>query len=381
MKDMGKRQNAFDFIRLLAALSVAVEHSVHHLDARFLWHTQHDSLWFNGGVSTFFILSGMMIYKSAARCSSDGRPWSDFYQNRALRIVPAIYVYFVILVLLLLLTGVIAPGVILSLQMALFAGSNLALAPVWSPPFLDDFGIGVVNGSLWTIPVEVSFYVIVPLIVILARKFGSRIMLVMTLAFAGAGVVVYGAAGATASTALPWKLYGVTFVPYLWWFAIGIAWVFLWPKVRKSGWLALACIVVYFLLEKLPLSTGLSFTVDAVAAIPLSYSVIWFGYFAPSVFGAVASRLGDLSFSAYIWHMIVVNYLVTWGAREWDVDGNVLVLLVLAVTIVLAWLSWHFVERPALRRKRYTSAAAGADAGGSTSGDVPKAARRGSPDV
>ncbi|MBT2485005.1 acyltransferase [Microbacterium sp. ISL-108] len=341
---------------MVAALSVVVEHSVHHLDAAFLWHHPSDSLWFNGGVAMFFILSGMMVYRSGANAHTRNRPWRDFYRNRALRILPAIYAYFAVLVLLLLATGIVASGQLLSVQFAAFAASNLLLIPVWSPPMLDDFGIGVINGSLWTIPVEVSFYVIVPAIVLFAAWKGRRWMLSALLSVAALGVIAYGLAGATSTASLAWKVFGVTFAPYLWWFAIGIAWSYFWPKVKESGWIAVAAVVLYFAIAKLPMDTGASFIANAIAAVPLSYAVIWFGYNGPQVLGRFTARIGDLSFSVYIWHMIVVNYLVTWGAREWAVDGTLLVVGVMLISGLIAFASWHLVERPALNRKRYTSA-------------------------
>lgn len=354
--EAAKRRNTFDFIRLVAALAVVVEHAVHHLDAPFLWHRPGDDLWFNGGVATFFILSGMMVYKSAERCVGDRRPWSDFYQNRALRIVPAIYAYFVALVILLLIMRFLAPAELVTVPFAAFAASNLLLIPVWSPPMLTDFGIGVVNGSLWTIPVEVSFYLVVPLLAVLAFRVGWRTMVLATLLVAAGGVVLYGVVGATASPSMAWKLYGVTFVPYLWWFAIGIFWSRAWARVPHRGWLAAVALVLYFVLAKLPLDTGPAFLANAAAAIPLSYAAIWFGYHGPQVLGRLTARVGDLSFSVYIWHMIVVNVLVSWSARSWQIDGTILVLGVIVVTMAISWLSWHLVERPALNRKRYTSA-------------------------
>lgn len=356
--DSVAKHNTFDFIRLIAALAVVVEHSVYHLNASFLWHSEGDSLWFNGGVATFFILSGMMVYKSAERCIRERRPWWDFYQNRALRIVPAMYTYFVVLVVLLLVTGYLTWQLLLTTQFAAFAASNLLLIPVWTPPMLDDFGVGVVNGSLWTIPVEVSFYLIVPLIALLAVRTRAKTMLLVVLPVSAAAVVLYGLVGAGSADALVWKLYGVSFLPHLWWFAVGIFWAWAWPRVRQSGWFAAACVVLYFALAKISAPDGSAFVLNAVAAVPLSYAVIWFGYNGPKVLGSVRRRVGDLSFSVYIWHMIVINFLISYGARDWPIPGTILVSGVILVTCLIAYASWHLVERPALSRKRYTSATA-----------------------
>lgn len=351
------RANAFDFLRLAAAVMVVIHHAVIHLDAPFLWHSEDAGPWFHGGVSLFFILSGYLIIRSAENCYSQGRRWRDFYRNRALRIIPALYTYFAVLVVLLLALGALTIGNLLSLDFAAFAASMLFLIPVYSPAALDDFGIGVINGSLWTIPVEVSFYVIVPLVVLLAVKAGWDRALAITGGIAAAGLALYGATGGPDAASMTWKLYGVSFLPFLWYFVIGIFWSRYWPKVRHSGWFALTCTFTYFVIINLPHNggAGVGAIMTGLAALPLSYAAIWFGYNAPLIFSRMTSRIGDLSFGTYIWHMIVVNVLVTVGGRNWEVPGTLMITGVVVVSMLVAAASWRFVENPALGRKNYTS--------------------------
>ncbi|MEV4987906.1 acyltransferase [Pseudarthrobacter sp. LMD1-1-1.1] len=336
---------------------VLIHHAVIHLDASFLWHSKDAGPWFHGGVSLFFILSGFLIIRSAEKCHREARPWRDFYRNRALRIVPALYAYFAVTVVFLLATGALTFKSLLSLDFAIFAGSNLFLAPVYSPGSLGDFGIGVLNGSLWTIPVEVSFYVVVPLLVILAARVGWNRALVAAGALAAGALAIYGLTGGADASAMAWKLFGVTFLPFLWYFVIGIFWSRYWDKVRQSGWFALVCTAAYFVIINLPQNggSGIGAIMTGLAALPLSYAAIWFGYNAPRAFRGITDRIGDLSFGTYIWHMIVVNTLVAVGARNWDVPGTVLVTGVLVGSMLIAAASWNFVEKPALGRKNYSS--------------------------
>ena len=67
-----RNENAFDFLRLLAALTVVINHSVLHLGSTFLWHSQNDHFWFYEGVPMFFILSGLLVYRSCERSFSNG---------------------------------------------------------------------------------------------------------------------------------------------------------------------------------------------------------------------------------------------------------------------------------------------------------------------
>lgn len=351
------RGNTFDFLRLLAALSVLVHHSVIHLETNFFWHSESNTFWFYGGVPLFFILSGMMIFQSAERCHSARRPWRDFYQNRALRIMPAIYFYWIVSMALLVLIGALTISEMASPGFIAFAASNLFLIPVISPGALDSFGVGVVNGSLWTIPVEVSFYLIVPLFVLLLVKSGRRVLIGVLALLSIAGLLAFAAAGGNSTESVAWKLFGVTFAPYLWYFAIGIFWSKAWPSAVKSGWIAAASAVTYLAMVNIPAIGGADVLLNAAAAIPLSYAAVWFGYNGPRALSNVAARIGDLSFSTYIWHMIVVNVLIYFGARDWEISGTVLVMAVAVLSMLIAAASWWFIEKSALSRKRYSTGA------------------------
>lgn len=352
-KDYG-RENVFDFLRLFAAVAVMIHHAVVHLDTNFLWHTPDDSFWFNGGVSLFFVLSGMMVYRSAERCFRDLKPWREFYRNRALRVVPALYAYLVALIIILVSIRELQWSALSGLDVGLFIASNLILAPVYSPADLDDFGVGVINGSLWTIPVEVSFYIILPVLVILATKIGWARMMAGAILISAIGVVLYSIVGGPESEALVWKVYGVVFLPYLWYFLVGIFWAKMWSRSPHSGWLAIVCVFAYFFIVKWSAVPD-GVIASAVAAIPLSYAAMWFGHYGPRSLHRFTKRVGDLSFSGYIWHMIVVNLLVSLNARTWAIDGTLLIIMVVGATLGIAAASWWFVEKPALARKRYSS--------------------------
>lgn len=352
------RANNFDFLRLLAATTVLVHHAVAHLDTNFLWHSGSDKWWFNGGVPLFFILSGLMVYQSGARCYEAGRPWRDFYLNRALRIMPAMYAYIAVLTIALLILGVVTISQVASPTYAAYVASNLLLTPVYTPPALTDFGVGVVNGSLPTIPMEVSFYVIVPLLVLLTFRLSWRTMMLIVFGIAASAILLYAMVGGTEATPLVWKAYGVTFLPYLWYFAIGMFWSRAWPHVKQSGWIALFAVVLYFAIDKIPnVDASGSVITRALAAIPLSYAALWFGHHGPAIFSRLTRRIGDLSFGTYIWHMIVVNALIYYGAREWELPGTLLVTIVFAISVLIAFASWRLVEKPALGLKRYSSRA------------------------
>lgn len=354
-----RRANCFDFIRLFAAASVVVGHATRHLKVSFLWLEPGGRYWFRDGVPLFFILSGYLVYRSCQKCIESDRPLLQFYINRFLRIAPAIYVYALVTGIFVFATGALALDKLATPQFALWFVSNFALIPVYNASIFSSIGIGVLNGSLWTIPVECSFYVMVPLVALAARRLGVRTMLGALWLLVATGLLADWLIARMAGESLPYKLLNVTFLPYLIFFALGIVWTYAWEWVPDSGTLAFACALLYGVVRWGPIHPDgfLERLLIITWTAPLSYAAIWFGYHGPAIFSRLTLRLGDLSFGTYIWHMIVINFVLYFNlVRRSNVAvDTVQVLSVLGIVFAIAWVSWHLIEAPALRLKPYTS--------------------------
>ncbi len=359
---MARRENCFDFLRLFAACAVVIGHSTHHLGISFLWFEPDSRLWFRDGVALFFVMSGLLIYRSAQRCIDDGRPLVQFYANRLLRIVPAIYFYLAITAVLLVVAGVVAPSDVLGKSFAGWFGATAMLIPVYNPAAWRETGSGVVNGALWTIPVEVSFYAVVPVLALAARRFGFRFMSAGLVAMALGGLTLSWLLDVPRSDALLAKLVGITFLPYLIYFTFGILLSRYWTKLPQTAWIAWVCAAVY-LGSRIALpgfneqGSFVAYAGTLVWGGPFSYLAVWIGYHGPTVLSRITRRIGDLSFGTYIWHMIVINALLVYGVdRSFTFLPNPLIhLMVLAISLTLASVSWRLVERPALRLKPFSS--------------------------
>lgn len=366
-----KSSNTYDFIRLFAAVAVLGQHATHHLDAPILWHTAGDPWYFYAGLHTFFIISGYFVFRSADRLL-DRRPeggWVRTYaSNRGLRIAPALWIYGVISVVTVVAVGAATWAQIASPQGAVWVGTMAVLLPAFSPGFLDSFGAGHVNGSLPTIAVEVTFYVCVPVFVLLARKLGRRRFAVGFLIVAGlvsfATLQMDGSLG---------SLLYVTYIPHLWWFALGVA-VYLWglDNLRLDGRLAILALAGYIALILLGPHVREVPLVLARGVI-LAYLVFYIGERGPRVLNRFVEKFGDLSYGTYIWHMLFVNLFLWWGLES-SLPAHSLVPAILVLSLVAAFLSWHLVEKPVLRLKRAStrsdSVASATGAGPDTSGGL-----------
>jgi peptidoglycan/LPS O-acetylase OafA/YrhL len=159
------RENNFDLLRLLFAYLVLFYH------ANVLFAIGFTSSLFDlpgVAVDGFFIISGFLIAWSFER----DRRLFGYGVRRLFRIYP---LYFVVvtsqLVILWLLDG---GGVKLS-EAAKYYGANLLFLNFLKPTFgdaLDGMSRHTMNGSLWTLKIEVAFYVALPLLVFVKRKSG-----------------------------------------------------------------------------------------------------------------------------------------------------------------------------------------------------------------
>lgn len=155
--------NNFDLVRLLAASQVVVVHGIEHLELTSIVNQHFAISWHLltafPGVPIFFVVSGYLISRSL-----DREPCLRSYAvNRMLRIYPALIACFLVSVLSVL---VVSPKNILTADPLRFTSwtiAQLTFFQFYNPDFLRSYGVGTLNGSLWTIPVELQFYIILPI--------------------------------------------------------------------------------------------------------------------------------------------------------------------------------------------------------------------------
>jgi len=149
-----------DGVRAIAALTIFAFHICFHLGllsadllSRYLGNL-------NVGVPIFFVVSGFLIYRPFVAKRFEQQPSPDvepYAIRRALRIVPAYWVALVIVTL------------ILGLEATVFTPSGI----VTYFGFLQAYDIGTVIGGIgqaWTLCIEVSFYVALPIWAFFARR-------------------------------------------------------------------------------------------------------------------------------------------------------------------------------------------------------------------
>jgi len=348
-------KNNFDLIRLFAALQVVLVHGLIHfgyVGTDFGYGLRISD--FFPGVPIFFFVSGFLITGSFERSSDI----VQYGKNRLLRIYPALWVCFGVSLLLVYLSGyfeTIAVAVSAP-QLVVWIASQLSFLQFYNPDFMRGFGVGSLNGSLWAIPVELQFYVLVPLLVWLFKRskpaYFSAFVLFAALNTYNSLMII-----PMENPSVIAKLFQVTFLPWIAIFMLGqLAWLFQ-DKMRP---LFANRLMVWLLGYTILLGAGLLFEdFTGVQISSNNISLVWMVPLCGLVLAVAFSYqntsqkiLGgtDISYGLYIFHMPIFNYVLSKVGEP----SLASFLVANAVVVVVAILSWKFVERPALRFKTNT---------------------------
>ncbi|MGB2964038.1 MAG: acyltransferase [Anaerolineales bacterium] len=158
MKDFDFFHNNFDLIRLFAALQVVFIHGHEHFGlGPGSWLVK--SLQIFPGVPIFFVISGFLVSASWERSAPQGV--GAYFKNRFFRIYPALWVCFFISLGSVFIIYKPSSSLV---ELGKWVIAQLTIGQIYNPDFLRGYGVGTLNGSLWTIPVEIQFYILLPLI-------------------------------------------------------------------------------------------------------------------------------------------------------------------------------------------------------------------------
>jgi peptidoglycan/LPS O-acetylase OafA/YrhL len=302
------------------------------------------------GVDVFFVISGYLISSVILRDLERSRfSLLAFYQRRIRRILPA-------LVVMMLITACVCshyqlpsqlPGTALSLIAATFSASNIYFLlasvhfPNWrSEPF----------SPTWSLAVEEQFYIFFPLFLLLMRKYlpGKLKTAVITVAavsfvLSAFGVYLFNRATFYLPITRAWELLLGTMLAMDMFPRIGS--VLLRNLLALTGLAGiLFCVFTY--------SPSLPFPgVAALAPCLGAALIIAAGDNGKSLVSRVLSLkpvvfLGLISYSLYLWHVPVMMFQRFGIVQISNASNHVLKGATLVVSILVATLSWKFVETP-----------------------------------
>lgn len=322
------------------------------------------------GVDVFFVISGFLITAHLMRelTATGTVRLGQFWARRARRLLPAS-------LLVLLVCALVAGSAYLTPTSALPAEVREIIASTFyvqnwylaltSADYLNNAGDPTTVQHYWTLSLEEQFYLVWPLLLLLAAWIGVRW-------FRGArrravlvtiGVVTLVSFGFNVWLTLtdPAPAYFVTF-GRMWQFGVG-ALIALVPllRIRNAaasfvlGWAGILTLaVVTFRFDAQTPFPGYMAAIPTLAAAAVIAASRTERRWYPTRVLSVrpAQFVGDISYSLYLWHwplIVIAPSVPFWGLTIWHR------LALLALCFVLAWLTKRFVEDPVRSWKVLTS--------------------------
>jgi peptidoglycan/LPS O-acetylase OafA/YrhL len=335
-----KHDNAFDALRLFAALLVIFGHAFRltgEIGPAFAGVNVATT-----GVKIFFVVSGYLVAQSWLRDPHPGR----FLRRRLLRIMPG-------LVAVVVLTAFVLGPMVADLSASTYFSdprtwtylANIAFYPADALPGV--FAINIapheVNGSLWSLAPEMSMYLLLPALAVVSltltgayRLFALAALLVTLVAL----LVVLPAPELRQSLIYGTRVWAwFSVAPF---FLVGACFAFCgWDRFLNRA-------IAFGLLALLLVTPTLPFITELLLIVTLPYIVLAFGT-APAPFGGALTRHGDFSYGLYLYAFPIQQALVATIGTPGGALANFAITTMLAAGC--AALSWHFIEKPALRAK------------------------------
>jgi peptidoglycan/LPS O-acetylase OafA/YrhL len=350
---------ALNLIRLVLALLVLVSHTypLGGFGADPAWPTLRPSTSLGGfAVGAFFALSGLLVTMSGLRRS----PY-EFIRSRFLRIVPAYLVVVVVAAALLgpavwlsdhgtlhgyFNFGVTGPAMYVARNLLFPVGLQYAINDVFatSTPYGLLTGTSAVNGSLWTLPMELRCYLVALAVVVVGRGLGSTRVATAALGFV-AGILFVTHFSATAGQAITPAFLVPPLPELLFVFLCGAVLGTVATRLHATPLLFAAAVFVFLLAS---IGGGLYFRTVGLGCL----AIILPGIAALLPAKHVGFFRNDLSYGTYVWAFPVQQTLAYAGLATSKIF---FILTAGLATLILAALSWFFVEQPALRLRHRSS--------------------------
>lgn len=273
----------------------------------------------------------------------------SYANKRIRRIYPA---YFTVVMLGAILLAAVSSQSIASYfswAWVKYVAANLAFLNFLQPTLpgvFDTNNMAAVNGALWTLKIEVAFYLTVPLFVYLFRRFALLPVLLLvycaSIAYVSLMTVLAERTGSGVYAELSRQLPG-----QLSYFIAGAFLYYYLPLFeRRVGYFLVAAASV--------LAANMFFPLPLLEPFALATLVVFFGLF---LYVGNFGKYGDFSYGIYILHFPVIQILLHTGwFRE---SHGCFLAAVIALTATGAIALWHGVEKRFLfRSSHYIGAAA-----------------------
>lgn len=323
------RKNGVNFIRYVFAYALIIFH--------YNVLAGHDVFWLlQGGyrIKAFFILTGFLTFYSYFKHPGT----KEFAKRRFKRLVPS-YIFTILLCFIGLsfISDCSLTEYFTSTQSYRYLISNLLflnfLGPDLPGVFTDNISTAV-NGSLWTMKVDIMFYITVPMLYFLFQKYPKRWVLlgvlILTITYNEIFQYLYMSTDKPIYLMLKRQLGG----QYIY-FLAGMSIYFYYQQVhRQVKWLLSVSVVIFIIgsyYESIEYITAFCYV---VIIMELSLNAKFLSRF---------SEIPNITYGLYLFHFPVVQILLHYKVNEWSHEGCCLICLF--IVTLMSILSYQLIEK------------------------------------
>ena len=204
--------------------------------------------------------------------------------------------------------------------------------------FADNPHPNAVNGSLWTLPYELSCYAALAILSLMPGTLRGKVLLALI------GITALALLRPTELSINPFtRFFGLNLYDTKMGFLFTLGAVFACWKSRLKTMLYPALVILFtsYLMTRSTLQLLLFLLGLGILTLWLALHALWLP--------RISTRMGDWSYGAYLYGFPVQQTLAHYKLHEASFAGYIIVCTV--ITFFLAALSWHIVEKQALRWK------------------------------
>ena len=330
------KTNCFDAIRYYLSIIVVLSHFYIIMGSGELdWITNSGQ-----AVSGFFVLSGFLVFYSFYRKPN----LKTYIKTRARRLIPPyLFIICLCLVIGMVMTTLPLGDFLTSSQLYKYLVANLSFMNFIEPCMPGVFesnALPTINGSLWTMKVEIMLYATVPITYFFFKRYNKAVVLAVIFAlsiaysqvflwlYSNTGKAIYEIMHRQIGTQLIYFYSGTAILFYFDWFQ------------RHIKILLPTALILYVVLYKVPGLDILSPFVFAVLIIGIAYNFKYLNFL---------GRFDNVSYGLYLFHFPIIQVVA--ACRLQDIS----IWLALAVSLVaitaVSYFSWYVIENPILKKK------------------------------
>lgn len=317
-------KNNFDFLRVLLAFIVFLGHLGTLSASDELKILKYSPI--EIAVFGFFVISGFLIARSYERSSS----LKSYLSKRIRRIVPAyLLVIFLCAILLSLVSTYSFREYFSNPQVYKYLFWNSLFLNFKAPWLPGVFGNQAVNGALWTLKIEMSYYFCLPLLFLLFGKNNKyRNISLVILYFLSLTYLNYfeSADKISAAKQLPGTL--SYFIP-------GMLIYFNFDEfIKHKNTLFIIAITTVWI--------DLIFNITLFSPVMIGIIVLYFAY--SFKFLNNFGKYGDFTYGIYIFHFPIIRVFTTLGLFR-DYNPYLMAFICMTIVVSVGICSWHFYEK------------------------------------